>query len=145
MEIDDAELKSACEHLGADFEILRGKKCPYCKGETKYVDSSLVYGRSYGMMYLCEPCDAYVGVHHKTSKESLGSVAKGELRNWRKQAHAAFDPIAYERRKNWNRREAYSWLRKKMGIPKALCHIGMFSVNRCKKVIEICKKTPWNE
>jgi len=71
MEIDDAELKSACEHLGADFEILRGKKCPYCKGETKYVDSSLVYGRSYGMMYLCEPCDAYVGVHHKTSKESF--------------------------------------------------------------------------
>lgn len=34
-------------------EILTGKICPYCGKPTEYVDSSIIYGRSYGMIYLC--------------------------------------------------------------------------------------------
>ena len=33
-------------------EILSGKICPYCGKPTEYVDSSIIYGRSYGMIYL---------------------------------------------------------------------------------------------
>lgn len=33
--------------------ILSGKICPYCGNRTEYVDSSVIYGRSYGMIYLC--------------------------------------------------------------------------------------------
>lgn len=41
--------------------------CPYCGRVAKYVDSSVIYyGHSYGMAYLCRPCNAYVGVHHGT-------------------------------------------------------------------------------
>ncbi|MDG1950945.1 MAG: zinc-finger-containing protein [bacterium] len=151
MEIDQKRLEELCDERGIDVDFLRGKKCPYCKGETEYKDSSYIYGKSYGMVYLCEPCDAYVGVHHKTSKESLGSVANGQLRYWRKQAHAAFDPIAFADRENpfskkkWNRHAAYGWLRRKLDLPRELCHIGMFSINKCKQVVEICKTTPWNE
>lgn len=29
-------------------EILTGKVCPYCGKAAEYVDSSIIYGRSYG-------------------------------------------------------------------------------------------------
>ena len=47
--------------------ILSGKICPYCGNRTEYVDSSVIYGRSYGMIYLCWDCMAYVGVHKGTA------------------------------------------------------------------------------
>lgn len=139
MEIKDIDLQKACAEVGADFDVLRGKKCPYCKQPTKYVDSIEVYGKSYGFIYLCRPCDAFVGVHHGNSTESKGSVANKQLREWRKRAHQAFDPIQFQNKKNWNRNKAYSWLSEQMGLPKTVCHIGMFSINKCKKVIEICR------
>ena len=33
-------------------ELLTGKICPYCGKPTEFVDSSVIYGRSYGMIYL---------------------------------------------------------------------------------------------
>lgn len=75
-----------------DSDILNGKKCPYCDGMPVYVDSSLVYGRSYGMIYLCHPCNAWVGVHKGTNKP-LGRLANAELREAKKAAHEAFDKI----------------------------------------------------
>jgi hypothetical protein len=56
-------------------EILSGKICPYCKAKTSFVDSSLIYNKSYGMIYICFECDAYVGCHKGTDK------AKGSLAN----------------------------------------------------------------
>ena len=47
-------------------ELLTGKICPYCGKPTEFVDSSVIYGRSYGMIYLCRDCRAYVGVHKGT-------------------------------------------------------------------------------
>lgn len=59
--------------------IFKGKVCPYCKEQTEYVDSACIYGKSYGMIYLCRKCDAYVGVHKGTNK-ALGRLANKELR-----------------------------------------------------------------
>ena len=53
--------------------------CPYCGERAVYTNSKEVYGRSYGMIYLCRPCDAYVGVHDGTAKP-LGRLANAELR-----------------------------------------------------------------
>lgn len=67
--------------------------CDYCGNPADFVDSSVVYhGRSFGMIYLCPNCGAYVGVH-KGSDKPLGRLANSELRNWKKAAHAAFDPL----------------------------------------------------
>lgn len=67
--------------------------CPYCGRVAKYVDSSVIYyGHSYGMAYLCRPCNAYVGVHSGTDRPK-GSLANAELRGWRKATHARFDPL----------------------------------------------------
>lgn len=52
--------------------------CPYCGRVAKYVDSSVIYyGHSYGMAYLCRPCNAYVGVHHGTDRPK-GSLANAK-------------------------------------------------------------------
>lgn len=129
--------------------LYTGKICSYCGGKTEYFDSSIVYGRSYGMIYICKPCDAYVGVHKGTDK-ALGRVANKELREAKKEAHFYFDQIAKTSliNKIWkqyipnlsNRNKAYLWLSKQMNIPKEYCHIGMFDVAECKKVIEICRR-----
>ena len=67
--------------------------CDYCGTPADFVDSSVVYhGHSFGMIYLCPRCGAYVGVH-KGSDKPLGRLANSELRNWKKAAHAAFDPL----------------------------------------------------
>ena len=66
--------------------------------------------------------------------------AKGELREWKKRANAAFDPIWKPGSDVWlmNRSHAYSWLAMKLGIDKSECHIGMFDVDMCKRVVDIC-------
>lgn len=59
--------------------------CPYCGRVAKYVDSSVIYyGHSYGMAYLCRPCNAYVGVHSGTDRPK-GSLANAELRGGARQ------------------------------------------------------------
>ncbi len=109
--------------------------CQYCGDIAEFVDSSYVYGKSYGMMYLCRPCNAYVGVH-KGSDKPLGCLANAELREWKKRAHAMFDPIWKSRK--MSRGAAYQWLAQQMGKTPSETHIGMFSVSECKRVIECC-------
>lgn len=85
--------------------------------------------------YLCLPCKAYVGCH-PNSTTALGRLANAELRAAKMRAHAAFDPIWKEGIKN--RKSAYGWLHAKLGIEKHLCHIGMFDVETCEKVVAAC-------
>lgn len=128
--------------------ILSGKICPYCFCPTKFVDSSVIYGKSYGMIYLCDHCMAYVGVH-KGTDVSLGRLANHELREAKKEAHYWFDKISkttlinkiYKKHfpNTTNRSKAYIWLSEQLNIPAELCHIGMFDVDDCKRVIKLCK------
>lgn len=108
--------------------------CPYCGRLAEYVDSKVVYGKSYGMIYLCRNCMAYVGVH-KGSDRPLGRLANAELRYWKKKAHAAFDPLWQRGPFKGYRNAAYGWLAKKMGLPIDQTHIGMFDVGQCKQAI----------
>ena len=112
--------------------------CPYCGSQAAYVDSKVIYGRSYGMIYLCRPCNAYVGVHRGTD-QPLGRLANAELRFWKRAAHSAFDPLWKYGRFRGYRNVAYQWLSGKMGLRVESTHIGMFDVDECKEVIRICK------
>lgn len=117
-------------------EMIKGKICPYCKAKTNYIDSIEVYGKSYGMIYMCRPCDAYCGVHKGTDK-ALGRVANKELREKKKEAHKYFDVIWKEGRQS--RSNAYKDLAKHLKIPTEYCHIGMFSIKTCNEVIKWAK------
>ena len=117
--------------------------CPYCNQPAKFIDSIQIYNKSFGMVYACLPCQAWVGVHNGTNKP-LGRLADRKLRMWKQQTHAVFDPI-WQGSKNYpnyeNRRSScYAWLAKKLGISYYACHIGMFDIETCKKAIEICQK-----
>ena len=110
--------------------------CPYCGRLATYVDSEVVYGRSYGMIYLCSPCDAYVGVHKRTNTP-LGRLANAELRKWKKLAHAYFDPLWQFGRLKGRRGDAYKWLAEKMKLHISETHIGLFDVAQCQQVVSI--------
>ena len=112
--------------------------CDYCGERAKFVYRKIVYGKSYGKIYLCRKCMAYVGVHKGTDKP-LGRLANAELRYWKKAAHAAFDPLWKYGRFRGYRNAAYSWLADRMGLPVEKTHIGMFDVAQCKKAIQICR------
>lgn len=61
------------------------------------------------------------------------------------QAHDAFDPLweakvdRTGKSQKHCRGAGYKWLAERMGIPKAECHIGMFDVGQCQRVVEICR------
>lgn len=110
--------------------------CPYCGRQAEFIDSTYVYARSYGMIYCCKPCKAWVGVHRGTTKP-LGRLANKELRGRKIAAHNAFDKLW--RGGGISRNQAYKWLAEQLGITPRECHIGMFDVEQCNRVVEICK------
>jgi len=122
--------------------------CPYCGGDAELVDSAEVYdGRSYGPIYLCRPCQAWVGVHKAgpLKWEPLGRLADAELRQWKRRAHDAFDVLwkakmATGYSKGIARRLGYRWLADTLGIEEHRCHIGMFDVDQCRRVVEVCSR-----
>ncbi len=127
---------------GVEEDKPRVVLCPYCGEVAELVDSAEVYGgRSYGPIYLCRACMAYVGVHPGTLRP-LGMLANAELRELRKQAHAAFDTLWKsadgQRHGAMRRSDAYNWLSAKLGVKVEDCHIGHFDVARCKQVIKVC-------
>ncbi len=115
--------------------------CPYCGGATKLVDSSIIYGKSYGMAYMCvnfPSCDAYVGAH-KGSHKPKGRLANARLRKLRIQAHAAFDPLWQSGQ--YTRVDAYRWLSEQLKIPFKETHIGNFDEEMCEKVIKVTSQS----
>ncbi len=118
-----------------DALVLAGQLCPYCWGKTVCVDSAEVYnGRSYGPIWICRPCRAWVGCHKGTTKP-LGRLADAELRSWKQKFHAAFDPVW--KSGDMGRSRLYGWLADRMEISAEVCHGGMFTIEQCKQAIDI--------
>lgn len=115
-------------------EVIRAEACPYCGNKPEFVDSAAIYGRSYGMIYLCRPCDAYVGVHNGSNKPK-GRLANAELRDMKKQAHADFDRLWKEF--GMTRKEAYAWLTAELEIVPEHTHIGMFNCRMCQLTMDV--------
>ena len=123
-------------------------RCLECGSEALLVDSSVVYGRSYGDIFVCSrypECDSYVGTHKKSGKP-LGYPAGPKTRALRKKCHELFDPLWRQNKiyKIWpgktrggTRRKAYIWLAKRLKIPEKDCHIGLFDEKMCKKALNI--------
>jgi hypothetical protein len=113
--------------------------CIYCNAPVIFTDSKIVYGKSYGNIYLCSLCDAYVGIH-KDSDEPLGRLADAVLRHWKKQAHDAFDQLWKGKSKIMKRHEAYKLMQNLMGLDPDFAHIGLFNEEQCQELIEKLKK-----
>lgn len=121
--------------------------CPFCDSAVELVNNSVIYGgRSYGewpWAYRCmdDECDSYVGLHPFTAIP-LGTLANAPMRQARKQAKAAFNPL-WQRSGpgKMSRSEAYSWLASQLRIEDAnTCHIGWFDIETCARVVEVCRR-----
>lgn len=116
--------------------------CPYCNNESVLVSGDWIYPHRPDLFnkwfYVCWKDDAYVGCHPGT-KNPLGRLANASLRKAKSAAHAAFDPKW--KTKQMKRGAAYHWLAQQLGVLDKECHIGMFDLETCIKVVEVCKGT----
>lgn len=114
--------------------------CPYCGQSPKKVFGLTLYPHRPDLaekkFWQCAPCDAYVGCHPNQDWVPLGRLANAELRAAKVRAHAALDPLWKSGR--MTRGMAYQWLAQKLKIEKSQCHIGMFDVETCNRVVEVC-------
>lgn len=113
--------------------------CPYCNNSAMLIDSSEVYaGRSFGLIWACARCDAYVGVHKDSpTYKPKGTLANKELRVWRVRAHSAFDPLwrSLLLEPKMTRTEAYTWMQETLAISRDQAHIGSLDVEGCRRLI----------
>lgn len=126
-------------------------KCPYCGAFAAKVTGEQVYPRRPDLarqfFWVCWKCSAWVGTH--ADGTPLGRLADAELRAAKQRAHAAFDPIWKEHirlasirpmSRSMARGKGYRWLAEELGLPPAECHIGMFDVAQCRRVVEVCEQ-----
>ncbi len=120
--------------------------CPYCRGQASLVTGAVIYPHRPDLaakhFYRCAPCEAWVGCHPGTMMP-LGRLANAELRAWKSKAHEAFDPLWKRKMKkgvlqHHARRAGYVWLAVQLGIRPKDCHVGLFDVAPCQRVVEIC-------
>lgn len=120
---------------------MRQPVCPYCQNPAEYMaSSSSLYanGKDYGPVWICHGCKAWVGCHkaeYGISAIPLGRLANAELRKAKIAAHTAFDRLWKSGK--MSRGHAYRWLAERLGISSKVCHIGMFDVAMCRRVVEI--------
>lgn len=121
--------------------------CTYCNKPARLVTGKEIYPRRPDLFSLsfwqCKPCDAYVGCHkagngYGDGTRPLGILANKELRALKLLVHRNFDML-------WQggamkRNEAYAWLAGQLNIPVNQCHVGMFTVDLCKKAAEVANK-----
>lgn len=130
------------------IETRRSVTCPYCDRIAAIVGGDFIYPHRPDLhrlrFYLCRPCDAYVGCHKGTTRP-LGRLANAELRQAKQDAHAAFDPLwkfhtFHRGYQTMTRNAAYEWLAEQLGINRSDCHIGMFDLETCRRVVQLCRQ-----
>ncbi len=120
------------------FQGKRGVRCPYCGSPVVLRSAEGIYhDNAKGVkLFVCTKypaCDAYVRVLEGTNTPA-GSLANGDLRALRIEAHRCFDQILM------SRQDAYAWLANVLAAPMAHAHIGQLGEYGCKQVIEESKK-----
>lgn len=113
--------------------------CPYCGEAARLVDSSEISdGPSFGKVWACLPCDAWVGTHPNSKRFApVGRLADASLRHWKGEAYAAFNPLWKGATRTMTRKEAYESLRVKMGIASKCAAIGLMDAKDCKRVVAL--------
>ena len=112
--------------------------CGYCGGKVIFTDSAILYGGvSRGDVYLCTNCNASVGVHKGTNRP-YGTLANAALKLKRRETHVVFDQ--FWKNQQMTRTNGYKWLAQQMQIPEYRAHIGIFDMQQCEQVLQICYK-----
>lgn len=112
--------------------------CPYCGASVNRVHSSQIFhNNTDGFYYVCSNwprCTAYTK-ENPIFKKPTSTIADRATRLKRQEAHYWFDQmhIGFGMTKS----AAYEWLAKELQIRRANCHIGLFDIEMCNRVISI--------
>lgn len=114
-------------------------KCNHCGKEAEWVENKEVYnGKNYGksyMIWLCRPCDAYIGCHNNTKTPKGDVLAKEDLRKARRLAHSIIDPLWQSGK--YKRKTVYIRLEEAFGEP---VHVGETKTpEECFEIIKTTK------
>jgi DNA-directed RNA polymerase subunit RPC12/RpoP len=125
---------------------MKSGRCPYCGGSVFLRSADGIYkeNSSGTMLYVCSrypACDAYVRVIPGT-KTPIGSLANGNLRALRREAHYHFDRLHLSGL--MSRKEAYEWLSAILQTPLSQAHIGYLGEYYCRRVIDESKQVMEN-
>ena len=129
------------ESKGDDLIKKQKLKCPYCGRMAVLKSAAFVYGDKAieEYVYVCSGypnCDSYVGVHRGSLKPK-GTLANGDLRNMRIQAHKLFSQF-------WangimTKKQAYHWIQDRFALTEDQAHIGNFSEYMCGQLMDECR------
>jgi hypothetical protein len=113
-------------------------RCPYCGSHVILRSADGIYkdNSRNAMLYVCSrypACDAYVRTLSDT-KTPAGTLANGDLRALRREAHRHFDRL--HKTGIMSRKEAYEWLAAMLRVPLSQTHIGYLGEYYCRRVIE---------
>ena len=118
--------------------------CPYCGRQAVLRPATYVYGERNldpeNYLYVCggyPACDSYIGVHKK-SLRPMGTLADGNLRHKRIEAHRALNEVINAG--VMTKHGLYIWLQNRLCLSETEMHIGKFSYFRCEETIRECKK-----
>lgn len=124
---------------------------PLCCGEpARLTTGAEVYPRYHDLhhknFYKCDRCKRYCGCHPGTTK-SLGIPADAETRRARSLLHDQFiDPIwKPQAQRKKARGKVYAFMALVLGIPRADCHTGMFSIEQCRQVARAVKRKTYQD
>lgn len=117
-------------------------RCPYCGSSTRIVPATGILPASSKVTHLltCSNfprCDSYVCMHQGTNKP-MGTIANGDLRKLRQQAHIHFNKL-YQTGV-MSRDDAYAWLADKIWVPRSEAHIGCLSEHNLHLIIAESQK-----
>jgi len=113
------------------------KRCPYCGSAVHLRSADGIYKEnSRGvMLYVCAKypaCNVYVRVHEGTTIP-VGTLANGELRALRNEAHRQFNRLYTDG--HMTKQSAYDWLASVLSVPGSQAHIGYLGEYYCNLVI----------
>jgi len=110
--------------------------CPYCGKPAELVSEEEWYGRVFDKLgrprWVCWPCRASVGTH-PDARTPLGSLANREL------SQARIDAKIQLKQLFPDQKERYRWLARQMNLSAKECHVGMFNLQQCRRVVELCR------
>lgn len=109
-------------------------ECPDCGAPMRFIRNS-----RFGNFYGCSRypvCQNTHGAHPDGTP--LGKPANKATREARIRAHAAFDRLWHGGR--GSRGQAYSWMRKRLGLTREQAHIGLFDAEQCERLIALVEE-----
>lgn len=109
--------------------------CPECSGVMVLRYSPKNDGFFYGCNNYPE-CKATHGAHQHNGAP-LGIPADKETKQWRIKAHEVFDKLWKGPGPTMMRHDAYRYVAGLLGIPSEDMHIARFSINDCKRLIDV--------